>query len=105
MVSEMPEQIQTKCPFCGTTRLIGRTKWGKFSSQDYFIQARSAPGGKIAGTSKGYRGSAKGKGFHIIPEESLRLTEIDENSKYFEEVKKLAAGARRIVNLLEDNGF
>lgn len=98
-------QIRTKCLLCGNTQILGKIKWGNFSSANHFIQARSTPGGKIPGTGRGYRGSAKGYGFVIIPEESLRLDEIDTNSEYFEEVQRLAAGARRIVDMLEKNGF
>lgn len=63
------------------------------------------PGGKIPGTGRGYRGSARGPGFRIIPEESIRLSEITEDSEYFEEAKRLAEGIRKIVRMLEDMGF
>jgi len=98
-------QIQTKCILCGNIKSIGRIKWGNFSAADYFIQVRDMPGGKIAGTGKGYRGSAKGPGFKLVPEESLRLDDIKQNSEYFDEVERLAAGARRIVDMLEKIGF
>jgi hypothetical protein len=98
-------QIQTKCILCGNVRPIGKIKWGNFSAANYFIQVRDMPGGKIPGTSKGYRGSAKGRGFKLVPEESLRLDDIKQNSEYFDEVQRLAAGARRIVNMLEKLGY
>lgn len=98
-------QFRTKCLLCGNTQILGKVKWGNFSAANHFIQARSTPGGKIAGTSKGTRGSAKGYGFVIVPEESLRLDDIDKNSEYFEEARRLADGARRIVSMLEKYGF
>ena len=98
-------QLQTQCILCGNTRPIGKIKWGNFSAANYFIQVRDMPGGKVKGSGKGYRGSAKGLGFKLVPEESLRLDDIKQNSEYFDEVERLAAGARRIVNMLEKLGF
>jgi hypothetical protein len=98
-------QTQVKCLMCGNTRPIGKIKWGNFSAANYFIQVRDMPGGKIRGTGAGYRGSAKGRGFKLVPEESLRLDDIKQNSEYFDEVQRLAAGARRIVDMLEKIGF
>lgn len=101
----IPIADYTKCPLCGGTRLLGNTNWSNFTIEEFIIQVRTAEGGKVAGTGHGYRGSARGHGFHLIPEGSLRLRDITEGSKYFQEAKDLAAGARRVVQLLEENGF
>ena len=99
------EQVQSKCPLCGTTRLIGQIKWGGFKITNYFIQYRSAPGGKKPGTGRGYRGSAKGYGFHLIREKSKRLDEITEDDPYYEEVKNMAESVIKTAKMLKKLGI
>lgn len=99
------EQIQTKCPVCGTTRLIGQIIWGNFKELDYFIQFREAPGGKVKGTGRGYRGSAKGHGFHTIPEKSKRLDEITPDDEHYEEARKMAKGVLKTAKMLKAHGL
>ena len=103
MVGE--EQIQSKCMLCGTTRIIGRTNWGDFQQIDFIIQYREMPGGKVKGTGRGYRGSARGGGFKIIPDKCLRLDEINKDSEYFKEIQKMAKGVIRTAKILQQYGF
>ena len=60
------------CPTCIKNR-IDETKAGKRASfekfnfdVDSFLIVQEAIGGKIAGTGRGYRGSAKGGGFRTL---------------------------------------
>lgn len=99
------KQVQTKCLLCGTTRLLGQIKWGAFTPTQYFIQIRTAPGGKQPGTGRGYRGSAKGYGFHLIREQSKRLDEINKDDEHYNEMMNMAKGIIKTAKMLKKLGI
>jgi len=80
----MAKQIdRVVCPLCMHNYIKKGVKqrFSYFDPQNgFFVLVEEAKGGKIAGTGKGYRGSAKGGGFTVL--ERLTIEDALNTHKY-----------------------
>lgn len=95
------------CPLCRhnyplTGKLPVKNRFSFFDPKnDVFVLIEEAIGGKIAGTGKGYRGSAKGGGFRVL--ERLTLENAVQTHKYDDVInemkKQIILIARELIRL------
>lgn len=64
------------------------------------LQVREGGGKRSGEGGKGYRGSAPGSGFHLVPEDSLTLPEMIEDGGYEEVLAGLKA---QLLNVLRQS--
>lgn len=81
------------CPLCGMNKIIRSSKreekgkaeelkWPILDLNNYFVLQTREGGGKKAGSGKEGRGKAPGSGFHLVPSESLTLSEVLKSDEY-----------------------
>ena len=108
MMISMVKQAYIVCPLCGWNRVIEserRSEKGKRSKYEwprvnlktaYMLQIREG-GGKKAGSGAKGRGKAPGSGFHLVPSESLNLSEMLDNPLYVDFLGEIKAQFLTVV--------
>ena len=81
------------CPLCGMNKIVTAKKrvekgkperltWPTIDLKEAFMLQVREGGGKKAGTGAKGKGKAPGSGFHLVPSESLTLTEVLKSGEY-----------------------
>ena len=102
------------CPLCGRNRVLethakGRIGWPNGTPLNLrrtkLLQVREGGGKKSGEMGKGYRGSAQGSGFHLVPEDCLTLPEMIESHAYDVVLSEMKDQLIRIVRQSISIGF
>jgi len=100
------------CPTCGRNRVIeskdkGRVGWPSDVNLEttILLQVREGGGKKAGEGGRGFRGSAPGSGFHLVPSESLTLPEMIESGEYDDALEGMKQQLLRVVRQSIDLGF
>lgn len=88
----MAEIERIVCPLCMHNYLkeevISDKRFNFFDTgKNHFVLIETTKGGKIAGTGKGYRGSAKATGFEVF--ERLTIEEALNTGRYNDEIMQI----------------
>lgn len=104
------------CPVCGWNRILrsekraekGKSEQLEWSSIDlnnaFLLQVREG-GGKKSGSGAKGRGKAPGSGFHLVPSESLTLSEMLQDSTYSDILSQMKAQLLRVIKQSIEIGF
>lgn len=98
------------CPLCGMNKIIRSSKrpekgkseelkWPILNLNEYFVLQVREGGGKKAGSGKKGKGKAPGSGFHLVPSESLTLSEALKSGEYDSIIEGMK---RQLIGLIRE---